>query len=37
MATLIPTDALGNVLKEFWPDVKRKRLTKHKSELSAKP
>ena len=27
--TLISADALGNVLKEFWPDVKRKFLTKH--------
>ena len=36
-ATLIGSDALGNVLKEFWPDVKRKWLTKHTATTTAKP
>lgn len=28
----LSTDAMSNVLKEFWPDVKRRWFTKHRSE-----
>jgi len=30
MFTQIGTDAFSQVLKEFWPDVKRKYFNKHK-------
>lgn len=37
LSMLIATDALGNVLKEFWPDVKRKWFTRHRAYSPAKP
>jgi hypothetical protein len=35
MLTQISTDAISNVLKEVWPDVKRKFLEKHNAAPNA--
>jgi hypothetical protein len=35
MFTQIGTDALSQVLKEFWPDIKRRWFTKHDNDIAA--